>query len=172
MCNSFGPKRGPGSCCRASKNVTVTAGEGSGSDIGSPQQRILCPMAPHLLENQVLFYEKAVRLTPPLRKPSLWRLRLPSCGPPGPQKPELLQGEGPVTPSGGLLSGVLQLCPAASEFAPAVSRGGSESAGPHIQPKWQPRTPGMAAGLTEQVWTFRELLTVKFEPYDSQSISG
>lgn len=33
-----------------------------------------------------------------------------------------------------------------------------------IQPKWQPRTPGMAAGLTTHVWTFRELLTAKFEP--------
>jgi hypothetical protein len=41
-----------------------------------------------------------------------------------------------------------------------------------IQPKWQPRTPGMAAGLTEQVWTFRELLTVKFESSHSQSSSG
>lgn len=41
-----------------------------------------------------------------------------------------------------------------------------------IQPKWQPRTPGMAAGLTEQVWPFRKLLTVKFEPLHSQSISG
>jgi len=41
-----------------------------------------------------------------------------------------------------------------------------------IQPKWQPRTPGMAAGLTEQVSTVRELLTVKFEPYHSQSSSG
>ncbi len=41
-----------------------------------------------------------------------------------------------------------------------------------IQPKWQPRTPGMAAGLTEQVWTFLDLLTVKFEPKHSQSISG
>ena len=30
--------------------------------------------------------------------------------------------------------------------------------------KWQPRTPGMAAGLTDHVWTFRELLTAKFEP--------
>lgn len=41
-----------------------------------------------------------------------------------------------------------------------------------IQPKWQRRTPGMAAGLTDHVWTFRELLTVKFEPILSQSISG
>jgi len=38
--------------------------------------------------------------------------------------------------------------------------------------KWQPRTPGMAAGLTAQVWTFRELLTTKFELVHSQSISG
>jgi len=28
--------------------------------------------------------------------------------------------------------------------------------------KWQPRTPAMAAGITDHVWTFRELLTVKF----------
>jgi IS1 family transposase len=41
-----------------------------------------------------------------------------------------------------------------------------------IHPKWQPRTPGMAAGLTAHVWTFRELLTVKFECCHSQSISG
>jgi hypothetical protein len=41
-----------------------------------------------------------------------------------------------------------------------------------IHPKWQPRTPGMAAGLTEHVWTFRELLTMKFESVHSQSISG
>jgi IS1 family transposase/transposase-like protein len=41
-----------------------------------------------------------------------------------------------------------------------------------IQPKWQPRTPGMAAGLTDHVWAFRELLTVKFEPIYIQSISG
>jgi len=41
-----------------------------------------------------------------------------------------------------------------------------------MQPKWQARTPGMAAGLTDHVWTFRELLTAKFEPILSQSISG
>ena len=41
-----------------------------------------------------------------------------------------------------------------------------------IQPKWSPRTPGMAAGLTDHVWTFRELLTVKFEPVHNQSGSG
>ncbi len=29
--------------------------------------------------------------------------------------------------------------------------------------KWTPRTPGMAAGLTDHVWSFRELLTVKFD---------
>jgi IS1 family transposase/transposase-like protein len=41
-----------------------------------------------------------------------------------------------------------------------------------IQPKWSPRTPGMAAGLTDHVWTFRELLTAKFEPIHNQSSSG
>jgi IS1 family transposase/transposase-like protein len=41
-----------------------------------------------------------------------------------------------------------------------------------IQPKWQHRTPGMAAGLTDHVWTFRELLTAKFEPIHNQSSSG
>jgi len=41
-----------------------------------------------------------------------------------------------------------------------------------IQAKWQARTPGMAAGVTDHVWTFRELLTVKFKPIHSQSISG
>lgn len=33
-----------------------------------------------------------------------------------------------------------------------------------FQRKCQLRTPGMAAGLTDHVWTFRELLTAKFEP--------
>jgi IS1 family transposase/transposase-like protein len=41
-----------------------------------------------------------------------------------------------------------------------------------IQPKWCHRTPGMAAGLTNHIWTFRELLTVKFEPVQNQSSSG
>lgn len=41
-----------------------------------------------------------------------------------------------------------------------------------IRPRWRERTPAMAAGLTGHVWTFRELLTAKFEPLDSQSISG
>jgi IS1 family transposase/transposase-like protein len=41
-----------------------------------------------------------------------------------------------------------------------------------IRPKWIHRTPGMAAGLTDHVWTFRELLTVKFERIQNQSISG
>lgn len=41
-----------------------------------------------------------------------------------------------------------------------------------MQPKWQHRTPGMAAGLTDHVWTFRELLTAKFEPIHNQSGSG
>lgn len=40
-----------------------------------------------------------------------------------------------------------------------------------IKPKWKHRTPGMAADLTDHVWTFRELLTAKFEPIHSQSIS-
>jgi zinc protease len=30
----------------------------------------------------------------------------------------------------------------------------------------------MAAGFTDHIWTFRELLTAKFEPLDSQSING
>jgi hypothetical protein len=41
-----------------------------------------------------------------------------------------------------------------------------------ICPRWQQRTPAMAAGLTDHVWAFRELLTAKFEPLDSQNISG
>ena len=41
-----------------------------------------------------------------------------------------------------------------------------------MQPKWCHRTPGMAAGLTDHVWTFRELLTAKFEPVHNQSSSG
>ena len=40
-----------------------------------------------------------------------------------------------------------------------------------IRPRWRECTPAMAAGLTDHVWTFRELLTAKFEPLDSQSIS-
>jgi len=38
--------------------------------------------------------------------------------------------------------------------------------------RWQKCTPAMAAGLTDHIWTFHELLTAKFEPLDSQSISG
>jgi hypothetical protein len=41
-----------------------------------------------------------------------------------------------------------------------------------IQPRWRQRTPALAAGITNHLWTFRELLTAKFEPLDSQSISG
>ncbi len=41
-----------------------------------------------------------------------------------------------------------------------------------IQPRWRHRTPGMAAGLTDHVWTFRELLTAKFEPIHNQSTTG
>ena len=39
-----------------------------------------------------------------------------------------------------------------------------------ICPRWQECIPAMAAGLTDHVWTFRELLTAKFEPLESQSI--
>ena len=39
-------------------------------------------------------------------------------------------------------------------------------------PRWRERTPVMATGLTDHLWTLRELLTVKFEPLDSQSMSG
>src|SRR5262250_3479054 len=41
-----------------------------------------------------------------------------------------------------------------------------------ICPRWRERTPAMAAGLTGHVWTFRTLLTAKFEPLDSQSMRG
>jgi hypothetical protein len=41
-----------------------------------------------------------------------------------------------------------------------------------IRPRWRERTPALAAGVADHVWTFRELLTAKFEPLDSQSISG
>src|SRR6266436_7743187 len=41
-----------------------------------------------------------------------------------------------------------------------------------IRPRWREHTPAMAAGLTDHVWSFRELPTSKFETLDSQSISG
>ena len=41
-----------------------------------------------------------------------------------------------------------------------------------IGPRWQTCTPAMAAGVTDHVWTFRELLTATCEPLHSQSISG
>ena len=41
-----------------------------------------------------------------------------------------------------------------------------------IRPRWRERTPAMAAGLTDHIWPFRELLTAKFAPLDSQSIRG
>jgi len=41
-----------------------------------------------------------------------------------------------------------------------------------MQPQWCHRTPGMAAGLTDHVWTFRELLTGTCEPIHNQSGSG
>jgi IS1 family transposase len=33
---------------------------------------------------------------------------------------------------------------------------------PRFEQKWRPRTPAMAAGITDHVWTFKELLTAKF----------
>jgi IS1 family transposase len=33
---------------------------------------------------------------------------------------------------------------------------------PRFEQKWRPRTPAMAAGITDHVWTFKELLTVNF----------
>ncbi|MBI2571905.1 MAG: hypothetical protein HYV63_33255 [Candidatus Schekmanbacteria bacterium] len=41
-----------------------------------------------------------------------------------------------------------------------------------ISTRWRQRTPAMAAGLTDHVWTFRELLTAKFAPLYCQSTSG
>jgi hypothetical protein len=41
-----------------------------------------------------------------------------------------------------------------------------------IRLRWRERTPAMAAGRTEHVWTFRALLTATFEPLDAQSIRG
>ena len=40
-----------------------------------------------------------------------------------------------------------------------------------VRPRWRTCTPAMAAGVTEHGWTFRELLTAKFEPFESQSMS-
>jgi len=31
--------------------------------------------------------------------------------------------------------------------------------------RWQPRTPAMAAGLTEHVWTLREVLLFRVPPW-------
>ena len=37
--------------------------------------------------------------------------------------------------------------------------------------RWQPRTPAMAAGLTEHVWTLREVLLFRVPPWpQSQSV--
>jgi hypothetical protein len=40
-----------------------------------------------------------------------------------------------------------------------------------LRPRWRERTPTRAAGLTDHVWTFRELLTAKCAPLESQSIN-
>jgi len=39
-----------------------------------------------------------------------------------------------------------------------------EVANPRGQARWQQRTPAMAAGLTDHVWTVGELLTTVFVP--------
>jgi hypothetical protein len=39
-----------------------------------------------------------------------------------------------------------------------------------ICPRWRECTPAMATGLTDHVWTFRELLTAQCEPLEFQSI--
>jgi len=39
-----------------------------------------------------------------------------------------------------------------------------EGENPTKQVRWRPRTPAMAAGLTDHVWTVRELLTVVLVP--------
>ena len=39
-----------------------------------------------------------------------------------------------------------------------------EGENPIKQIHWRPRTPAMAAGLTDHVWTVRELLTVVLVP--------
>jgi hypothetical protein len=41
-----------------------------------------------------------------------------------------------------------------------------------IQPTWRHRTTGMAAGLTDHVRAFRELLAIKFEPIRNRGGSG
>ena len=41
-----------------------------------------------------------------------------------------------------------------------------------MRPRWRERTPALAAGVTDHVWTFRALLTATCEPLDSQSSSG
>jgi hypothetical protein len=55
---------------------------------------------------------------------------------------------------------------------PVLWPDGTPPAAGMIPPQWQRCIPGMAACFTDQSWTFRELLTVKCEPLDSQSISG
>jgi hypothetical protein len=47
---------------------------------------------------------------------------------------------------------------------------GMSPAAAMIQLQWD-HTPVMASGITDQIWNFRELLTVKCKPLDSQSIS-
>jgi hypothetical protein len=37
--------------------------------------------------------------------------------------------------------------------------------GPGSAKRWQPRTPAMAAGLTDHVWTLREVLLFRVPPW-------
>jgi hypothetical protein len=68
--------------------------------------------------------------------------------------------------SRGLLSGVLQL--RASTPESAVAAASTETARSWVDSP-QVATP---YSVTDHVWTFRELLTAKFEPILNQSISG
>ena len=77
----------------------------------------------------------------------------------------------PPAAASGLLPGLLPCGQTAHELAAAVAVARRTGHGA-IRPRWRKRTPAMAAGLTDHGWTFRELLTAKFEPLDSQSISG
>jgi IS1 family transposase len=47
-----------------------------------------------------------------------------------------------------------------------------DSSLPRFHPKYQQQTPALAAGLTDHIWSFRELLTAKFGADLSQSING
>jgi hypothetical protein len=42
----------------------------------------------------------------------------------------------------------------------------------HFHPKYDQRTPALAAGLTDHIWSFWELLTAKLPAHHSQRTSG